>query len=134
MAYSASSPQVQRQPFQLEWVINQGFQIDSYQPLLFVVDSFDHLFALVEELEDWAPPRQARQRRPRRPRRQRRPAPRIHERRRMTQPPRLGDPAPPLDLPTLDGGRVALDGPRDRAGHHLVPPPRRLTRSAARIS
>jgi hypothetical protein len=27
---------------QLEWAINQGFEIDHYQPLLFVVDSFDH--------------------------------------------------------------------------------------------
>lgn len=53
LAHSVDSPDVQRQPFQLEWVVNQGFQIDSYQPLLFVVDSFDHLFELVEELEEW---------------------------------------------------------------------------------
>lgn len=32
----------------------------------------------------------------------------------MSQPPRVGSPAPPLDLPTLDGGRVGLDGPRER--------------------
>ena len=38
---------------QLEWVINQYFEIDRYQPLLFVVDSFDHLFDLVGELERW---------------------------------------------------------------------------------
>ena len=38
---------------QLEWVINQYFEIDHYQPLLFVVDSFDHLFELVDELERW---------------------------------------------------------------------------------
>jgi phenylalanine-4-hydroxylase len=47
------SPKVQRYPIQLEWVINQGFEIDHYQPLLFYVDSFDHLFALVDELEQW---------------------------------------------------------------------------------
>ena len=38
---------------QLEWVINQYFEIDRYQPLLFIVDSFDHLFDLVGELEGW---------------------------------------------------------------------------------
>ena len=38
---------------QLEWVVNQYFEIDHYQPLLFVVDSFDHLFELVGELEQW---------------------------------------------------------------------------------
>ena len=44
---------MQRYPIQLEWVINQYFEIDHYQPLLFVVDSFDHLFDLVGELERW---------------------------------------------------------------------------------
>jgi phenylalanine-4-hydroxylase len=47
------SPRVQRYPFRLEWVINQYFEIDHYQPLLFVVESFEHLFAQVEELERW---------------------------------------------------------------------------------
>jgi phenylalanine-4-hydroxylase len=47
------SPDVQRYPFQLEWVINQSFEIDHYQPLLFIVDGFDHLFDLVGELETW---------------------------------------------------------------------------------
>jgi phenylalanine-4-hydroxylase len=47
------SPDVQRYPIQLEWAINQYFEIDHYQPLLFVVDSFDHLFSLVDELERW---------------------------------------------------------------------------------
>jgi phenylalanine-4-hydroxylase len=47
------SPDVQRFPVQLEWVINQYFEIDHYQPLLFVVDSFDHLFSLVGDLEQW---------------------------------------------------------------------------------
>lgn len=53
IAHSVESPDVQRYPIQLEWVINQYFEIDHYQPLLFVVDSFDHLFSLVDELEWW---------------------------------------------------------------------------------
>lgn len=53
IAHSVESPHVQRFPIQLEWVINQGFEIDHYQPLLFVVDGFDHLFHLVGELENW---------------------------------------------------------------------------------
>lgn len=51
--YCIESPDVQRYPVQLEWVVNQYFEIDKYQPLLFIVDSFDHLFALVDELERW---------------------------------------------------------------------------------
>lgn len=51
--YSIRSPKVQRFPFQLEWVINQYFEIDHVQPLLFVVDDFDHLFAEVERLAEW---------------------------------------------------------------------------------
>jgi phenylalanine-4-hydroxylase len=47
------SPLVQRWPFQLEWVINQYFEIDHYQPLLFIVDSFEHLFDEVNRLEQW---------------------------------------------------------------------------------
>ncbi|HYP12413.1 MAG TPA: phenylalanine 4-monooxygenase [Bryobacteraceae bacterium] len=51
--HSICSPEVQRYPIQLEWAINQPFEIDHYQPLLFVVDSFDHLFSLADELERW---------------------------------------------------------------------------------
>lgn len=47
------SPDVQRYPLQLEWVINQYFEIDKFQPLLFVADSFDHVFSLVDQLEQW---------------------------------------------------------------------------------
>lgn len=47
------SPLVQRYPVQLEWVINQYFEIDHFQELLFIVDSFDHLFELVDQLETW---------------------------------------------------------------------------------
>ena len=53
IAHSIDSPEVQRYPMQLEWVINQYFEIDRYQPLLFIVDSFDHLFELVGDLERW---------------------------------------------------------------------------------
>lgn len=49
----AFTPEVQRYPIQLEWAINQSFEIDHYQPLLFVVESFEHLFHLVDELEAW---------------------------------------------------------------------------------
>jgi phenylalanine-4-hydroxylase len=52
-AHAIDSSEVQRYPIQLEWVINQYFEIDHYQPLLFIVDSFDHLFDLVGELERW---------------------------------------------------------------------------------
>jgi phenylalanine-4-hydroxylase len=51
--YAVESPLAQRWPAQLEWIINQGFDIDKYQPLYFVVDSFDHLYSLVDELENW---------------------------------------------------------------------------------
>src|SRR5262245_3817738 len=53
IAHAIDSPDVQRFPFQIEWVVNQAFEIDQSQPLLYIVDSFDHLFALVTELEQW---------------------------------------------------------------------------------
>jgi len=53
LAHSIESPEVQRYPIQMEWVVNQYFEIDKYQPLLFVVDSFDHLFDLVGQLDRW---------------------------------------------------------------------------------
>jgi phenylalanine-4-hydroxylase len=53
LEHSIDSPEVQRFPIQLEWVINQYFEIHHYQPLLFTVDSFEHLFDLVGELERW---------------------------------------------------------------------------------
>jgi phenylalanine-4-hydroxylase len=51
--HAIESSEVQRYPMQLEWAINQSFEIDHYQPLLFIVDSFDHLFRLVGRLEQW---------------------------------------------------------------------------------
>ncbi|MFN8219118.1 MAG: phenylalanine 4-monooxygenase [Fimbriimonadales bacterium] len=53
LAYCIESPDVQRYPLQLEWIINQYFEIDHYQPLLFIADSFDHVFSQVDELEKW---------------------------------------------------------------------------------
>ena len=53
LEHCIESEEVQRYPLQLEWVINQGAEIDHYQPLLFIVDSFDHLFGLIDELERW---------------------------------------------------------------------------------
>ncbi len=53
IAHAIEAPEVQRFPIQLEWVINQSFEINQYQPLLFIVDSFDHLFSLVDQLEGW---------------------------------------------------------------------------------
>jgi phenylalanine-4-hydroxylase len=53
LPHSVESPDVQRFPIQLEWVINQHFEIDKYQPLLFIVEGFDHLFSLVDEMERW---------------------------------------------------------------------------------
>jgi phenylalanine-4-hydroxylase len=51
--HAIAARDVQRYPLQPEWVVNQGFAIDHYQPLLFIVDSFDHLFTLVDTLEKW---------------------------------------------------------------------------------
>jgi phenylalanine-4-hydroxylase len=53
LEYCIESPDVQRYPFQLEWVVNQYFEIHHYQPLLFIVDSFDHLYSQVDLLEKW---------------------------------------------------------------------------------
>lgn len=53
LEHAIESDAVQRYPVQMEWLINQGAEIDHYQPLLFVVDSFDHLFDLVDRLERW---------------------------------------------------------------------------------
>jgi phenylalanine-4-hydroxylase len=53
LSHAIESPDVQRYALQLEWAVNQGFEIDHYQPLLFVVDGFDHLFSFVDRLEQW---------------------------------------------------------------------------------
>ena len=53
LEHAVDSEETQRYPVQLEWLINQAAEIDHYQPLLFIVDSFDHLFGLVDRLEAW---------------------------------------------------------------------------------
>jgi len=53
LQHSIESREVNRHPLQLEWVIHQGFDIDHYQPLLFWIDGFDHLFDLVDTLNAW---------------------------------------------------------------------------------
>jgi len=53
LQHAIESDEVQRYPVQMEWLINQGAEIDHYQPLLFIVESFDHLFELVDRLEHW---------------------------------------------------------------------------------
>jgi phenylalanine-4-hydroxylase len=53
LEHSIDSDEVQRYPVQMEWLINQVAEIDHYQPLLFIVDSFDHLFGMVDRLERW---------------------------------------------------------------------------------
>jgi phenylalanine-4-hydroxylase len=53
IAHCIESADVQRYPFLLEWVVNQYFEIHHYQPLLFIVDSFEHLFDQVGALEKW---------------------------------------------------------------------------------
>ncbi len=53
LQHAIESDEVQRHPLQMEWVINQGAEIDHYQPLLFIIDSFDHLFELVDRFEQW---------------------------------------------------------------------------------
>jgi phenylalanine-4-hydroxylase len=49
--YAIESPEAQRHPFQIEWVINQYFEINHYQPLYFVINSFDELFEHIDSLE-----------------------------------------------------------------------------------
>lgn len=53
LQHSIESPKVHREPFRLEWAIHQAFEIDHYQPLLMVLDSFGQLFEVVNTLERW---------------------------------------------------------------------------------
>lgn len=53
LQHSIESPAVQRYPLQLEWVINQGFEIHHFQPLLFTVEDFAELYQEVGRLIDW---------------------------------------------------------------------------------
>jgi phenylalanine-4-hydroxylase len=51
--HAVCSPDVERRALEIAQAIHQTFEIDHYQPLLFIVDSFDHLYSLVDELERW---------------------------------------------------------------------------------
>lgn len=51
--YAVTSPLLERRPFNLEEVIHQSFEIDHFQPVLFVIDSFEHLYNQIEKLEKW---------------------------------------------------------------------------------
>lgn len=51
LAHAIESKDVERRPLSLENVVQQPFQIDHYQPLLYVADSFDQLYEMVGELE-----------------------------------------------------------------------------------
>jgi phenylalanine-4-hydroxylase len=51
-AANALGPKCKRRKFSLDAVINQPFEIDHFQDVLFVVDSFDQLFAAVEEMRE----------------------------------------------------------------------------------
>lgn len=53
LEHAIESPKVQRYPLQIEWVINQTFEIDRYQPLLFTLPDFETLFEDVGVLERW---------------------------------------------------------------------------------
>jgi phenylalanine-4-hydroxylase len=53
LQHAIESAEVQRYPLQMEWAINQVAEIDHYQPLLFIAESFDHVFDLVDRLERW---------------------------------------------------------------------------------
>ena len=46
---NALGPKCDRRPFDLDAVLSQHFEIDSYQDVLFVVESFDQLFEAVKE-------------------------------------------------------------------------------------
>lgn len=53
LAHAVESPEVERRALDLAEVVQQPFQIDRYQPLLYVAESFDQLYEMVGELERW---------------------------------------------------------------------------------
>lgn len=53
LAHALDSPRVERIPFELERVIHTPFDIDHFQPLLMVIDSFEQLYEMIGRLEDW---------------------------------------------------------------------------------
>lgn len=53
----ALSNDVEKREFNLESVIHQSFEIDHYQPILYVIDSFEQLYHAIEE---WSQQKQSR--------------------------------------------------------------------------
>lgn len=53
LEHAVESDEVQRYPLQLEWVVNQQFEINHFQPLLFTVESFEQLYSLAGQLDEW---------------------------------------------------------------------------------
>lgn len=53
LPHAIDSAEVQRSRASLEWLIHQSFEIDHFQPLLFSVESFEHLYDLAGKLEEW---------------------------------------------------------------------------------
>jgi phenylalanine-4-hydroxylase len=53
LAYALESNLPKRTQFDLREVVNQPFEINHFQPILYYVDSFRHLYEQVTELEHW---------------------------------------------------------------------------------
>jgi phenylalanine-4-hydroxylase len=53
LEHALEAPQVRRIPLELESAIHTPFDIDHYQPLLMVLDSFEQLYEMIERLEKW---------------------------------------------------------------------------------
>lgn len=53
LEHAVRGEEVRRLSFQLDQVVNQPFEIDRMQPLLFVIDSFEALCGEVERFEEW---------------------------------------------------------------------------------
>ncbi len=51
IAHAIDAPEVERRPADLFEMVNRTFEIDAYQPLLYVVPSFEALFGMVGDLE-----------------------------------------------------------------------------------
>jgi phenylalanine-4-hydroxylase len=52
-AANALGPRCDRRPFTLEAVLAQPYEIDHLQDVLFVVESFDQLFSVIEAAKQW---------------------------------------------------------------------------------
>jgi len=53
LGHAIESPDVERVELRLEDVVHQPFEIDHYQPLLMVLESFEQLYDMVGSLERW---------------------------------------------------------------------------------